>query len=363
MLIQIMAYSPLRDAVLMLRGIAIIAVLYMAYQIGKKIREYKILSATTGFMIFLITFGIFHFGSGISFFYPSLSSSLLIFDLIGTVAFALGMLLFVVLSEIEINLAREKKPHMKKIKYPLSIIDGVGTSILAVISIILKISTIYLFLFAVVPFVIAIFLFTNRFNELKIIKKSNPTSWFSIGISIAGFSNFLYSELFMAFMDIYIVLTLNSFCVIIGSLMMTKGWSTLPSLQEFDWMKKINRLLVVHIKTSIPLLEYNFQAAAQVNGALAGSAIGGINMLLKEILSSKGHIKQIDHEDKKIYFTHGEHTVSILITTGASEEYKYRLELFEIDFEREYGIDALKNFDGDITPFDSSINLVKKHFG
>ena len=198
--------------------------------------------------------------------------------------------------------------------------------------------------------------------ELKIIKQSNPIIWFAVGLSIAGFSNFFYSEIFTALLDIYLILALNSVCVILGGLMMTKGWHSFPSSKEFNWIKKITRLIVIHRKTSVPLLVYNFQEAKKIDGALAGSAISGINMLLKEILSSKGHIKQIDHEDKKIYFTHGEQTVSILITSGDSEEYKYRLELFELDFEREYGIDILKQFDGDVTIFKESDELLKKHF-
>jgi hypothetical protein len=272
------------------------------------------------------------------------------------------MVLFVVLSELDINLNLKATSRQKKWKYPLSLIDIIGVSIITIVCLLLRFSVIIVFIFAVVPFVIAVFQFTDRFSDLKIIQTSRPTSWFAAGISVAGFSNFLYTELLTSFIDIYIIIALNSVLVIIGCLMMTKGWSSLPNLKEFNWMKNINRLLVVHRTMSVLLLEYNFQTGKKTDGDLAGSAISGINMLLKEILSSEGHIKQIDHEDKKIYFTHGEETVNILITTGESEEYKYRLELFALDFEREYGVETLKNFDGDLSVFDTPEDLVKKHF-
>ncbi len=362
MIEQTIPFSPVRDLVMILRVISILAILYMAYQTAKKIKEYHILSATTGFTVFLATFAVFHFGSGIHYFYPSSESSFYIFDYIGTYSFVIGMVLFVFLSELDIKINLKEDSRKVKFNYPLTFLDFIGVLIITIICIFLRISIVFVFVFAVIPFVIAVFEFTKRFSELKIVKKSNPTTWFAAGISIAGFSNFLYSQFLTSFIDIYIIMSLISLCVITGCLMMTKGWNSLPSLQEFYWMKKIDRLLVVHREMSLLLLEYNFHTVENTDGDLAGSAISGIDMLLTEILSSKGHIQQIDHEDKKIYFTHGEHTVSILITTGDSEEYKYRLELFELDFERKYGVSALKNFDGDLSIFDDSEELVKKHF-
>lgn len=362
MITQATQFIPVRDFVLVLHVIAIIAILYMAYQTAKKIREYGPISATTGFTIFLISFAVFHFGTGMYHFYTTSQALLIVLDLIGTYTFIIGMVSFVVLSELDMNFNLSKKSSKKGFNYPLSASSFIGVSIVSFICIILGISIVFVFVYTVIPFVIAVFQFTDRFSELKIVKKSNQIAWFVGGISIAGFSNFLYTPLIMSVIEIYIIIAINSLCVIIGCLMMTKGWNNLPSLQEFNWMKNINRLLVVHRTMSVLLLEYNFQTGKKTDGDLAGSAISGINRLLKEILSSEGHIKQIDHQDKKIYFTHGEETVSILITNKESKEYRYRLELFALDFEREYGVETLKNFDGDLSVIDKSEDLVDKHF-
>jgi hypothetical protein len=113
----------------------------------------------------------------------------------------------------------------------------------------------------------------------------------------SGFSNFLYNQMTVSLVGSYIVLSLYSFFVIVGALMMTNRWNKLPSLKEFDWISKMERLLIVHLETSLMLFEFNFRINGQteseqkMDGDLAGSAISGINMVLKEILSSKGYIK------------------------------------------------------------------------
>lgn len=359
-----MVYDILRDLYLSIRVVALIAIFYMAYQTGKKIKEYKFLSATTGFTLFLISFGIFHFGTAI---YPLYQDQeiTLVFDYIGNISFLVGMALFVFLTEIDENKHLETTTN-KRIKYPLTLINIIGVIILFPISVISLFFSV--FIFAVIPFAIASVTFLKKFTTLKIVKESRPTVWFLVGLTLAGTSNFLYNPFLVNILGYYTVLDLNSLFVIIGALFMTRGWNKLPSSIEFDWMKKMERLLVVHLETSTLLYEYNFKTRTtgkdnkEVSGDLAGSAISGINMLLKEILSSKGHIKQIDHQDKTIFFTNGEATVSIIITTGESEEYKYRLELFELDFEKKYGINILKQFDGDLSAFKDVNSLVIKHF-
>ncbi len=82
-------------------------------------------------------------------------------------------------------------------------------------------------------------------------------------------------------------------------------------------------------------------------------------MLLGEILASKGHVKEIDHGNKKIIFTHGMETASILITTGQSAEFRYRLEMFHISFERQFK-DILKDWDGRVTEFAKTKELIRK---
>ena len=84
-------------------------------------------------------------------------------------------------------------------------------------------------------------------------------------------------------------------------------------------------------------------------------------MLLGEILNSGGHIKQIDHGEKKVIFTQGIKAASILIVKGYSDELRYRLELFHSTFEKQFG-EKLRAFDGDITHFRKTNDLLIKTF-
>ena len=85
-------------------------------------------------------------------------------------------------------------------------------------------------------------------------------------------------------------------------------------------------------------------------------------MLLKEILASEGTIKEIDHGDKKIIFTQGVATVCILITKGKSKEFRYRLEVFQLSFEKEFKGEQLIEWSGEVKQFRKADELIVKHF-
>ena len=130
---------------------------------------------------------------------------------------------------------------------------------------------------------------------------------------------------------------------------------------------KMERLFVIDSVSSGVLYEYNFRSELhtdkeqQVEGDLAGSAMGGVDLLLSEILSTKGQIKEIDHGDKKVFFTHGIKTKSILVTAGHAEEFRYRLEMFHLSFENQFS-DVLLDWKGNITPFSKADDLIRNYF-
>ena len=121
------------------------------------------------------------------------------------------------------------------------------------------------------------------------------------------------------------------------------------------------------MKSSGALYQYEFRKPSEgeegfkVESDMAGTAIGGVDMLLSEIVSSKGHINEIDHGGKKIIFSHGKHTACILIASSQSEEFRYRLDVFHLSFEKQYK-DALNNWGGDLSPFKKADDLVVSHF-
>jgi hypothetical protein len=162
------------------------------------------------------------------------------------------------------------------------------------------------------------------------------------------------------------ILLLKYILIMLGSSLMVYAWKSLPNLSELDWMRKMEKLYIIHKDTSTLLFQYQFRTEKSddledVDSDLAGSAIGGIDMLLSEILANSGHIKEIEHGDKKINFVHGDFAISILIGNGSSNEFKYRLEVFHLTLEKLYSSE-LANFNGALAPFTDLESLVRKYF-
>ena len=187
---------------------------------------------------------------------------------------------------------------------------------------------------------------------------------------MAGVSNFLNAPIIYQLIG-YFVPIFSDIFVVTGGIIASIGWNRLPSLSELEWMEKMERLLIIHTTTSLLLFEYNFKGidAQQDNfgdWTHSGSAIGGIDKLLGEILvtekESKGHIKEIEHENKWIFFNQGIATTAVLIASGKSEEFKFRLELFHLFFEKKFGGEELRNWDGELNKFEEGNNLIQQYF-
>jgi len=350
-----------RDLTLTFLLMSLTLMFYLVYRVSKKIKETKIVSATTGLAIYLSTFGIFLLLTSLPTFYPSILPIMIISSFnIPSIQFLGGMIAFILLLEIDYvseNINLEKK----KLKYPLSLISiiliGVTLPFIATEFIFIS------FIAIVFPFVVASYLFLQRFQSLEIVKRAKPAPWFFVGLSISGFSNFLFTQTLSALFGYYIIF-IRAGCVLIGCLMIVRGWNRIPNLSELDWMQKMEQLIVLHVETSSLLYQYNFQTvdSSETAGDLTGSAIGGISSLLKEVLSSTSNLKEIDHGNKKIIFSHGIATACILISSAHSEEFRYRLEMFQLSFEKQFGIEKLKNWDGEVSLFSKTSDLILEYF-
>ncbi len=358
-MIQAFEGELVRDLTVILRFTAVFLLFYLAFQVGKKIKESKLLSATMGFSTFLLLFGLSQFFLSIIVLYPDIEQDD-IFYLLLNLAMMLGMIFFIVLTEIEST--GYGLETSKKFKYPLSLFSLIGLALFFVISFISLSLMIFSIIIIIIPFIKATNDFMKKFEKLEIVKRSNPLPWFFAGLSLVGFSNFINSfstdETFLYFIII------NTCCIIFGALMMTRAWNRLPSLSELDWMGKMERLMVVHENSSLQMYNYEFQKEVEglFESELASSAIGGVDMLLKEILSSESHTKEIVHGNKNVVFSYGIATVCILITNGSSEEYRYRLNLFHLAFERQHGSEKLNSWAGDVAIFEKTDDLILKHF-
>lgn len=338
-------------------------VLYLSIQVGKKIKEDNLLSTTTGFTIYLICYGVFIYTVGLPFIYSVRfegNEFLFYHFLIMSIYFA-GIIIFIILTELDLYL-HSKIESKKPFPFLLSLIALIDFLVYIVLGMVGIYDVYVTVIIIVIPYVIASQEILKNFSNLEIVKKQQ-FNWFYSGLAIAGLSNSLIGFYFM-----YgnIILIIKSILIIVGAILMVQSWESMPPLTELNWMQKMEQLLVIYRDTSSLLYKFNFKTDGEkseegVDSDLAGSAIGGIDMLLGEILADSGHIQEIEHANKKINFVHGEYTISILISTGSSKEFRYRLEMFHLNFEKEYK-ELLEHFQGEITKFKDLENLIRKHF-
>ncbi len=263
-----------RDFVYILRIFASFTLYYMAFLTGKRIKEAGVLSTTTGFTIYLSLFSTYHLFGTISIFYPELALGYS-FDLLTNTIMLLGMTIFIILNEIDEVLHTYNIDTKKRFKYPFSVISTIGIITLLLLFLYSGLDLTIAFIFILIPFIITSNRLGKRFETLEIVKKSNPLPWFYSGLVLTGFSNFLNNQILFNLLG-YWILIVTTICLIVGGMLMTRGWNRLPSLSEFEWMIKMERLFVIHLTTSSVIYEYNFQTSLksnaddQVEGDLAG---------------------------------------------------------------------------------------------
>jgi hypothetical protein len=262
---------------------------------------------------------------------------ILVVDLI----MAFGMFIFVFFTEIELK-SHGSEEESKKIPYPLTIITSICFLVFLPLSFFDVNYVITLLAFLFFPFNISVYKFMNRFKNLELVRREKPIPIFIFGVILVYLSNLILNPLFFEYIDMMTLQVVAGAGTIIGGFMMCRSWNRLPSLGELNWMNKLERLLLIHIGDYILLFQYCFQtelkdcAKFEDIHDLAGGAIGGMDMLLKEILDSKSHIKEIDYSDKKVFFNQGTDTICVLIASDSAIEFKYRLDMFHLSFEKKY---------------------------
>ncbi|MBD3197734.1 MAG: hypothetical protein GF317_21965 [Candidatus Lokiarchaeota archaeon] len=350
------------DLLLLFHYFAIFTLIYLVFQIGKKIKEGKTISMTTGFTVYMISYTIFVYFTGIPAIYPDLMKFFVNYIFLVMNIYILGMITYIFFSELEDNLYKKDESKMRKFNYPLTIVSLIGFSIFVILGLFGIYDPIVSFFIVIIPFIIATDKIIRRFANLEVVKRVEPGRWFYTGLTLTGISNAI-SSFWMLIGEWFLII--RYITVIVGSLLMVYGWRLLPNLSELGWMRKMEQLFVIHSMSSSLLFRYDFktkQEESNFDSDLAGSAMGGVDMLLSEILENKGHIKEIEHEDKKLFFSNGKYTTSILITEGHSDEFRYRLDMFELNFEKEFGEKQLKKFSGEITSFNQADGLIREFF-
>ena len=140
----------------------------------------------------------------------------------------------------------------------------------------------------------------------------------------------------------------------------TQGETASPA-----WLDSMEQLFVVHRSGSIVLFSHRFDGKVAPNPQdddLHGAAIDAMDMLLGEILSNNGHIRQIVQEDKLLSFSYGQHCSFILISKLHADDVTTHLARFATAFELQFAAKLAKHFNIDIDEYQDARALVDANF-
>ena len=227
------------DFLFLLRYLTVIVYFYLTYQVGRRIKEVGLISATTGMTLYLLGDGLFQGGDTILERYPTWPlAKPLSMDL--SFVYFFFMTFFCIFAEIEKQ--REfpagNASTSRYIWSKVALIGLVGFSIVAGFDLILLNVG---FLYMVIPFVFISYLFMKRFAKLEMMRDKHPIAFVLMGLNISGFSNFL----FFLINTLGIVSAIQCASIIIGILLLVHGWSLVPPMRELKWYLNLTRLLVI----------------------------------------------------------------------------------------------------------------------
>ncbi len=195
-------------------------------------------------------------------------------------------------------------------------------------------------------------------------------SFFSIffgGFGVGILFNFLLSQNFIKnpvfFYWIPALLNGLSPFILIVILVWILPLPEILTAKEADWKDSLRNLYVFN--NAVCLFAQKFTTESEndnlPNEDLITGGFSGILNLLCEITNEHKHLRIIDKEGAKIYFTYGKHVIVALVSTKNLPILSKKLEMFMKDFEKKYEKD-LVNFKGKINIFKDASELILKYF-
>jgi hypothetical protein len=362
--------QPYWDIYLILGAFSTFTYFYVAAFFSRRWKQSGAHLTAIGFLLFLLGLGVLQGVQTIQAYYtvPELLYLPLSFGRTGIYFFIAGMTSFVVLAEVD------KKRHQQSarkgfFKYTISLMLIVLAGVLVPIQIIMVDDyLIYVVFGYTIPvFSFFTFVFIKQFSRLQSIRAKHSGSWILLGIICSFLGLILYNNWIWA-QNNPAIPYMNSGCMLCAAIMMTQGWKHLPSLSELEWLSSLELVVVIHHGSSIPIFDFNFQQGSKTKTIetnfidLYGSMIGGIDAAIGEILASKGHIKEICHENKTLAFTSGRFCLFILFVSSHFEETRFRLERFALDFEEQFSKKLAGAYNTEITQFNAAKSLIAQHF-
>lgn len=329
---------------------------FIAWGLFKK-AKWKI-SGTSGLGVYFITFAIYSIQTNLLFLYESYfpQAEPLFINFVGSFAWMLGIILMTYFLERE---------QLREGERPLITISA---NIFAAFSGILALSGVPIaFAFFGLSFAVIYvsYEYLTEVINLETAKRFFPQYWFAAGIAISGLVNFIV--LIGPYYEIY---TVRNILVLIGSLAITYAWWDMPSIDDLNWLRLVDRMLVIDIETTLPLVDFPFRKNAtrmktisnqESDGLVVAGVMTSLDTIMEEILTESGGISEISFGNKTIIFERRDEFVVMLIVDKPLREIKFRLETFALYFENQYG-ETIRYAKGQADRFTDADSLIRSVF-
>jgi hypothetical protein len=151
--------------------------------------------------------------------------------------------------------------------------------------------------------------------------------------------------------------------LIIGGLgLIAIAFWRLPSFTEIEWHSKMVSLFVITNEHGICCVHFPFRKyTGKMSPQLVSSGVSGVITIVKEMTSSKKHLKSVDQEDVKFIFEYGLYTTAALLAEEDLQIYHDKLKAFVEEFETEFK-QYLVNWTGSIHEFEPAMQIITRIF-
>ena len=140
----------------------------------------------------------------------------------------------------------------------------------------------------------------------------------------------------------------------------------LPNIDgEFKKGNTFERIHHIYLFTSsggIVLFDQPFKLAEELEPSLVTGGLASLTSIIQEITKEETKIKIIEQEKMNILLEHGNYITGALVTEENYLSLRKKLKSLITNVEEKY-LKQLKNFNGDIVPFENIVELIEKCFG
>jgi len=150
--------------------------------------------------------------------------------------------------------------------------------------------------------------------------------------------------------------------IITGLGLIALAFWRLPSFTEIEWHSKMISLFVITNEHGICCIHFPFRKyTAKMSPQLVSSGVSGVIALVKEMTSSKKHLKSVDQEDVKFLFEYGLYTTAALLAEEDLMIYHEKLKVFVEIFETAFK-QYLIQWTGSILEFEPARQIIAQIF-